>query len=673
MSVQDATGETAPTRPEGGGRLAALALTAAVIGVCCCVAAVALHLWLAGRGIATVFSVADLVLGTAWPLVGSFIVWRQPHNLVGWLLVAPSPLGPYMLLGRYATASAAFGPLPGAAFASWVATWGFAVWFYVVPLLPLFFPDGRLPSRRWRPVVIGIITVATAATIGAMVHPGRADVSPLVINPVGMDWPPALEAAMRVTMVLIFLVGIPLAVASLVVRTRRAIGVERAQLQWLMLSCLAVVCWVAMVALFRGNWFVYEIASAAALLSPVVGIGGAMLRHQLFDVALVLNRTIVLLVLTALGVGLYVAIVVGIDAVAPDSLVGVLTVAAVALLAATGRDTVQAGVDRLLFGLRHDPYAVVARVGTHVAPAAEPVEALQRLVDALRTTLRLPYAAFTGAAVEVESGAPVAGWHAVAAQALGRPVGELRVGRRRAGERLSAREQAAVQEVATRAATLAYAAGLLVDISASRARIVLAREEERRRLRDDLHDGIGPTLAGITYQLEALARRLPDDHGDDLAERAGHLVERLRSAVGEVRAVAHGLQSPVLDQLGLAGALRELVAGFETPRCTAHISDELGPLPAAVEVTVYAIAAEAVTNAMRHSAASRLELHVATDDRTLTLQIRDNGCGLPARPRTGVGLRSMGERAAELGGRLDLLPVPGGGTLVRATLPLETR
>ncbi|WP_084781131.1 sensor histidine kinase [Planobispora rosea] len=641
------------------------------ISIGCCVATIIVHGWLERQGAVTMLPVVDFVLATAWPLIGVLVVGRQPRNPVGWLLVAPSLLGPYALMGHYAAASALVTPLPGAAFSAWVAMWGFAVHFYVVPLLLLVFPDGRLPSRRWRPVAIGIIVIATITTIAAMLRPGSADVAIQVVNPIGVNWPSWMNPIGFVGSSLTIGLGTLLAVASIVVRTRRAVGMERIQLQWLMLSGIVAALGVVAALLTRSNWIANEISIMVVLLAPVVGIGGAMLRHRLFDVTLVLNRTLVSLVLAAVGVGLYAAVVFGVEAIAPNSPLGVVTVAAVALLAAFGRDAVQAGVDRLLFGLRHDPYAVVSRVGRHVASAAEPVEALQRLVDAVRSNLRLPYAAFTSAAVTVTSGTPAAGWHTVAASALGQPVGELHICRRRTGERLSAKEQAAIEEVAARAGTLAYAAGLIADIAASRTRIVIAREEERRRLRADLHDGLGPTLAGLTHQMDALARRLRTDGNGELAERAQRLGERLRCTVVEVRTMAHGLQPPVLDQLGLVAALQELVAGYEMPCCTVRVDSDLGALPAALEVSAYAIAAEAVTNAVRHSAAAQVELHLTADECLLTVEVRDDGCGLPARPKAGVGLRSMGERAAELGGRLDILPAPGGGTIIRAILPRQ--
>ena len=294
------------------------------------------------------------------------------------------------------------------------------------------------------------------------------------------------------------------------------------------------------------------------------------------------------------------------------------------------------------------------------------------LVDALRQALRLPWVCFvddTGREVAA-SGRPTPEWHAEPAVALGQPMGELRAGLRRPGERLGAEELGAIAEVADRAGTLAYAGRLVGDVAASRARIVAAREEERRRLRDDLHDGLGPTLAGTAHQLEALATRLRRSGEDDAADRALAIRDRLRATVVDVRSIVHDLRPPVLDQRGLAGALGGLVEGIDSPVCRTDV--RLPPsLPAAVEVATYSIAAEAVSNALRHSAGSTLTLTAVVRDSVLVLDVDDNGQGLHGPVGHGVGLHSMSERAAEVGGRLEVLDRPGGGCRVRATVPLS--
>ncbi|MET0524122.1 MAG: ATP-binding protein [Nocardioides sp.] len=649
---------------DGDRRRFLLAALIAAVSTACCVATIPLTAALGDKTLGAA-EPSDVALGIAWPVIGAAVVRARPRNPVGWLMLVPALVGPYQLAALYAAHTDGQGWL--GAVAAWVAIWGFAPpYFFTLPVIPQLFPDGRPLSARWRRVVVAVLVVAVLTTLARMVSDVHADLAPQVMNPLGIegaDWP---KYATLVGSALLFLVGIPLAVVSLFLRMRRARDVERTQLQWLFLGGIVLV--VGILFEFGGTGEQWGFAVGLCGLPVAIGVG--MLRHGLFDVELTLNRTVVFGLLTGFVVAAYVLAVYVVDAFAPGSRWGVLVVAAAALAAAAARDRVQEIVDRRLFGHRHNAYAVVAHVGRGVAAASQPVEGLQRLLDGLREALRLPYAAFTSGEISLTSGTLQHGSRVVTVTALGESVGELHVGLRRPGEKWTAEQEAAVEEVAARAGTLAYAAGLVTDIARSRGRIVVAREEERRRLRADLHDGVAPALAGTALQLESLAKKLDRADQPELAARALDLRDGLRASVGELRALVHGLRPPVLDQRGLAGALRQLAAGHETPQCTIRI-DDLAEPHAAVEVAAYAIAAEAFGNALRHSSASRVVLAAAEVDGEIVVSVSDNGVGMPARPRAGVGMVSMRERASEVGGRLDVQPTPGGGTTVVATLPLE--
>lgn len=636
-------------------------MVVAAVSVVCCAVTPAVQSALGERASDSSGLSADLVLGSVWPVVGALVVRAQPRNPVGWLMLVPALIGPYQLLALYAAWQGGTGLFGG--FAAWVAIWGFAPYFFTVPVLPLVFPDGRPLSRRWRRVLVAVLVVASVTTLARMFAPTSADLAPRIDNPLALPGGGWLNFVTLAGALSIFLVGVPLAVASLWVRMRRSEGVERTQLQWLVLG--GVILAVGALPVLPGEW-----GLSIGVMALPVAIGIAMLRHSLFDVALTLNRALVFGLLTGLVVAAYALAVYGIQTAAPGSRWGFALVAAAALLAAAAHDRVQALVDRLLYGHRHNASAVIARVSRRVASASEPVEALGRLVDGLREALRLPYVGLSGLAVNVSSGSPTYGVRAVPVEALGEPMGTLEVGLRRHDERWTRDETAAIEEVASRAGTLAYAARLVDDVTQSRRRIVTAREEERRRISADLHDGVAPALAGSALQLDSLARRLSTDPDPELAGRAADLRDRLRSTVTQLRGLVHGLRPPALEQLGLAGALRQAMSGHETPRCTAEIGD-LGSPGAAVEVAAYAIASEAFSNALRHSAASRISLTAGAADGNLVVTISDNGIGLPGHTPAGVGLVSMRERAEEVGGRLDLLETPGGGTTVRAWLPLE--
>ena len=641
-------------------RLVLLAAALACLSTLCCAAAL-VSFELVGVANSPGPLPDEYILGTVWPIVGALIVRGQPRNPVGWLMLISASTGPYLLAGLHAAVSGGEGVL--GTFTAWYAVWGFAPpYFFTLPLLPHLFPNGRPLSPRWAKVVAIVVGVAAITTVARMVSPVETDLAPELTNPIGVQAMAWTQYVTVVGAIGLFVVGIPVAVLSLALRMRRARDLERTQLQWL--------CLGGMVLVLSGVLQFVDWSLAFGLVAFPAGIGIAMLRHRLFDVELTLNRTVVFGVLTGFVVLVYVGIVYVADAVAPGSRWGVVLVAGAALAAAAGRDRVQALVDRTLFGHRHNAYAVVSHVGRRVAAASQPVDALQQLVDGLRDALRLPYVAFTGADISVTSGEPIHGSRLVPATALGEAVGELHVGLRARGEKWSAEQESAVDEVADRAGTLAYAAVLVADIARSRERIVVAREEERRRLRADLHDGVAPALAGTALQLESLARRLEREGQDALAERALGLRDGLRSTVADLRALVHGLRPPVLDQRGLEGALRQLVVGHEMPSCTARV-DSLGAPHAAIEVAAYAIAGEAFGNALRHSVASRVRLTAEQRNGELVVSVSDNGIGMPARPRAGVGMISMRERAAEVGGRLEVEPTAGGGTTVRATLPLE--
>jgi signal transduction histidine kinase len=213
-----------------------------------------------------------------------------------------------------------------------------------------------------------------------------------------------------------------------------------------------------------------------------------------------------------------------------------------------------------------------------------------------------------------------------------------------------------------------------VDLLArSRGRIVAAREEERRRLRRDLHDGLGPTLAAVGLKLD-LARERAASDSSGLGPLLDEIRTDVRSVISDVRRLARELRPPTLDSLGLAGAIAQQAAvlgGGAGPSIVVEVDEPLPVLPAAIEVVAYRIATEAMTNTVRHAAAESCVVRLAIDPDGLVVEVSDDGRGLDPGASTGVGLRSIDERAAEVGGEVDLLVRPGGGTIVRARLPLS--
>ncbi|MBA4608455.1 two-component sensor histidine kinase [Aeromicrobium sp. Marseille-Q0843] len=645
-------------------QLRRLAAACVVVSLACSIGAVALHLAAQARSPEVpVFAWSNLAFGATWPLAGLVVVRAQPRNRCGWLLVGTSWISVYQLLGEYSIWNAYVSDLPFSDFTDWTSMWGFAVYLLVLPLVPLLFPDGRLPSRRWWPFAWSIVIAASTLAVCRMLVPGRSDIDPNVVSPLDLPGLDVLNYVVLASALYCNLVGIPVAIVAVLLRIRRSVGVERAQLQWLALGGVFVLVSLLLSAFPETPPAVF----ALGLLGIPFAIAVAVVRHRLFDIDVVLGRSVVFVAVLAVVMACGAWLLLRLDPEVAGTRRGVFLIAALAVSAVLLRAAVQHGVDRWLFPERESSRLLGRRIADAMSGSTEPREALRELVAAVRSTMRLPYVGFSGPGTpSVESGRRPDHVVALDAVAMGREVGILEIGPRREGEGFTRQERQVLEESAAQAAMLAYAAGLVSDVKRSRSSIVGAREEERRRLRNDLHDGVGPSLAAIALQADVLASHLREsEHGD----HAVLIRDRLRETVADVRSVSHGLRPPILDQVGLEEALRQLVSGIEPLVGEADVPS-LPDLPAAVEVATYVIAAEAVTNAVKHSAASRVRLEARRTPDGISLTVSDNGRGLPSHPRPGVGLTSMRQRAAELEGTLDHRTPPGGGTAVHLTIPL---
>ena len=430
--------------------------------------------------------------------------------------------------------------------------------------------------------------------------------------------------------------------------------------------------------------------TAGMLLVPL-SIGVAVLRHGLFDIDLIINRALVYAVLTG-GLVLIYAAVVGYlgslfrtEASLPISLVGA---ALVAVLFAPLRDLVQRLVNRLMFGERDDPYEVLSRLGQRLEATLAPSEVLPVAVSTVAEALRLPYAAVeverrSGLEIVATAGEPVADPVRLPLVYAGEPVGRLLLGPRPGESGFGPADRRLLGDLVRQIGVAVHAVGLAEeartlseDLQRSREKLVSTREEERRRLRRDLHDGLGPQLASLTMRAEA-ARDLVGPAPQQATEMLGSLVRSARDAVEDVRRVVDALRPPALDSLGLLEALRAATGDQQVSGLRVEVStsddDRLLALPAAVEVAVYHIVLEAVSNAARHASARHCEVRITAGAAALEVVIADDGVGLASPPlgsRAGLGLNSMRERAEELGGRLEVGPGEAGGTRVRAVLPV---
>jgi signal transduction histidine kinase len=356
------------------------------------------------------------------------------------------------------------------------------------------------------------------------------------------------------------------------------------------------------------------------------------------------------------------------------------------------RGRLQRGVNRLMYGERDDPYAVISRLGKRLEAAIEPEAALETVVETIAQALKLPYVAIllaeegqfrTAAAYGSPAGEP----EALPLVYQREEVGRLVLSPRAPGETFSDADRALLEDLARQAEVAVHAVRLTTDLQRSREQLVAGREEERRRLRRDLHDGLGPTLASLALRLDA-ARKLVRRKPGDAEELLSRLKDQTQDTVGDVRRLVYGLRPPALDDLGPLAAVRQQAAGhgfvahdgsppdeaIEKGRVVFALeaSEDLLPLPAAVEVAAYRIIQEAMTNVARHAHARTCRVRLSVDQTggVLELETTDDGVGMPEDRRAGVGLSSMRERAEELGGTLVVEPGPKGGTRVLARLPV---
>lgn len=481
---------------------------------------------------------------------------------------------------------------------------------------------------------------------------------------------------------------------ALVARVRRALGAPPGDV------ARQQVLWVAGSALVSGTltlalWMLPQLLTGAALLPDdligapglvfVLGLAVATARYRLFDLDVVLGRTLVYGVLVLVAVTVYL-VVTGTVAALVGSRDSTPVVAAVllALLLNPLRVRFERVVDRAFYGERNDPYSALSRIATRIADRGA---TLEEVAGEVARALRTSHVAITTDGATVESGPrPPPGREPVTFSIRHdeEEIGTLVVAPRVAGERFSRAERRLLDDVAQQIGHRVRERRLVRELHESRERLVIAREEERRVLRRTLHDEIGPAMAAVSLRAETgrrlLARRPPAEGGVGAADVRevdavlSGIAQDASATATSLRDLSYRLRPPALDEHGLVEALH-LQAGSMAPielRVEAHDAEgaeAAEPLGAAVEAAAYRIAVAALANVTAHARARVCHVTLTRSADDLVLLVEDDGVGLtPGTPR-GVGLSGMGERAAELGGRLTLEPRDGGGLRVRAQIP----
>lgn len=657
-----------------------MAQTGLVVGLALAVATIAAHA--ANRNLPVhqalpgefqPFWLINASSGLMFTISGWYLARRRPGVIFGWLALAAGLAHGLAGVGLELAVAVGLGGhrLPVPTLGLWLAAWCPLVEQPVLSAIYGLYPDGRLPATWKRWVVMAAVTLATIGTVDAALdpYPGRgATVAALARwhNPLSLPF-----ARSSANVAPIFFAPAAVAViVILILRWRQAQGEDRRVLGWIVAIGVPVTILVPISVVALPSDIGTGIAQGSTLLELSV-IVGATLRHHVYGIDVVVNRTMVYVGLTAVVAALYgaaigMAALVGGGRPTAPLFVGALG-AAVALVPARAR--IQRGVNRLLYGQRDEPSAVMSRVAGQLGAAGSAEQLLSGLAIVTASALRVPYVAVELAGSDrtqvIAHGSQQDNVLRVPLVHQGRTIGALVVGRRPGEREIPKRELALLNDLASQAAVAAANVTLTEDLRRSREHLVAAREEERRRLRNDLHDGLGPQLTGVALGLDLVIERA-EATAPEAAEAAEGLRGELGDAIDDIRRLVLGLRPPRLDEVGLCGALREMASRAERSGLLvdAHLPDGCPPLAAAIEVAVYRIATEAITNVVRHANARRcrVSLNVASE---VHLSVTDDGLGFDGSAR-GIGTISMRERAEELGGTCTITSSGTGGCRVDA-------
>ncbi len=636
---------------------------------------------------AAYYTALDVTVVLVYLAVATLVFWRKSGERIALLGAFTLLLWGFFSVAFTTGAVAEVYPQWGPAleFAQFLGLVSITLFFYL-------FPDGRFVTSwaRWLALVLIVLLMP-----GYVWPESAADYR---------EWPALLAGPFLLT-------WMGSMIALQVYRYRKVShAVQRQQTKWVVFgvaaSFLGFFAFVSLPFLvapsfhqessLMGNLLANTGGSIAILLLPV-SIGIAILRHRLWDIDIVINRTLVYGALSGILVSLYALIVGGLGAllrIEDNMVLSLLATGLIAVAFAPLRDRLQRGVNRLIYGERDEPYKVLSRLGRHVEETLAPEAVLATIVETVAQALRLPYAAITlrqddRFAVAAEYGSRGKDLIDLPLVYGSEIVGQLILAWRAPGESFNSADWRLLEDLARQVGVAAHAVRLAAEIRRSnenlqwaREGLVTAREEERRRLRRDLHDGLGPALASESLKVGAIRKLMTRDQAAAdalLAELSGDI----EATITDIRRLVYDLRPPALDELGLVGAIRERVAQYhcrpaahDRVGCDTNLSivvdaaDSLPVLPAAVEVAAYRIVHEALTNVVRHARARTCCVRLALEGGVFVLEIIDDGVGLLAERRAGVGLLSMRERAEELGGSLSVETVPGGGTRVLARLPL---
>jgi signal transduction histidine kinase len=629
----------------------------------------------------------QVIIAVPLGAVGLMLSVRRPDSPIGWLLGAAALIAAVQLAAEaYAIyALVEHDGLAGGLFGAWLQNW---LWIPLTVLIavyvPLYFPNGRLPSTSWRWVAILGGVAMVFASAGQALLPGRLENFSTIDNPYALD---GLDDALASSPLGGFVLAVVAAAASLVARFRRASGQERQQIK--VVAFAGGVMAMAMVfygmvdsaaGAGEGSGALNRFGQAftiVALTGVPVAAGVAVLRYGLLGIDVVINKTLVYAALAAFFTLVYAALVAGIGAIIGDRSNVPMSMAAAAVIAVgfqPVRVRAQQFANRLVYGERASPYEVLSSFSARLGETLPQDELLDRMARLLGEGTGA-----AGAEVRLRVGErfePAATWGepgeaddlVVPVLHQGEELGALALTKQR-GESVTPADEKLVRDLAGQAGLVLRNAALIADLRASRQRLVAAQDEERRKLERNLHDGAQQQLVALKVQL-GLARTVAEREG--ATQAAGLLaavVAEADDALNNLRDLARGVYPPLLAAEGLSPALRGQADKATVP--TELIVDRVGRYEQEVEATVYFCCLEAMQNIAKYAAADSCHIRVWQNDGELCFTVADDGAGFDASSTAkGAGLQNMADRLDAVGGSFDIDSTPGAGTTVTGRIPV---
>jgi signal transduction histidine kinase len=646
-----------------------------------------------GTGSWSLSTVLDAVVNLGTPALGVLLVIRRPENRIGRLFLAVGlVLGTSQFANAYAVHAlrVAPGSLPAGNLAGWLgnALWPFPLTALV--LVFLWFPTGRIPSPRWRPVEIFVFALFGMLEIVALITATASWNDPFSTGDTGGP-----VNTLLIIFFVVVVVAMPLTIltafASTVVRFKGSTGDERLQLKWFATAAGLTAIAFAISLPFGGNSPVFSILTDVGLGFLYVAIARAILKYRLYDIDVVIGKTVVFATLIAFITVVYIGLVVGVGALVGNQRNPLLSAIAAALVAVAFQPVRQRArrlANRLVYGKRATPYEILTDFTARASETYSTEDVLPRMARILADGVGA-----TQARVWIRVGSelrPAASWPSngsaepvpiVDAERFAFPERERAFPVRHAGELLGAisvitppaeplaadREQL-LSDVAQQAALVLRNVRLIEELRESRRRIVTAQDERAKALERNLHDGAQQQLVALAVK-QRLAETMVDRDPQKAKAMLADIQSETQEALETLRDLARGIYPPLLADKGLAAALDAQARKAAVP--VEVEADGVSRYPQELEAVAYFCCLEALQNVSKYANASRAVVRLSEDGGRLVFEVEDDGSGFePGATRYGTGLQGMADRLDAVRGSLEVRSAPGRGTMVVGRLPV---